>query len=362
MKKSMRPLQLSLPVAAGARAVSLAPAGLSDLQAMADASRVVQRFQELQSMANPPATAASPVQRVKTAPDQPALKYNAYIGENLKLKEAPATRINANDTTPTQAELVFDAAQVDYRYCLAKGTALWKDLLDATYAHDTTDPEFQQAQALNRERNESLWSSAYTTDDLNEWHAVTYGLHPGSGEKGEKAAYTNVIDLDKGFVRADDIKASRDPNREQANDAGFLNYSEVTWQQMRAKAATKYGAENEAKIAEALADLNQVTHQNVSNPQTHRAVYFALPNNTLWGDGSYSWGPKDEEFLATLGTPNGKPVAYMLKDHTDELRGKQIDSVTAGPQSSLDFKLAEGIEGQFEQMSTLIPENNDNDN
>jgi len=120
------------------------------------------------------------------------------------------------------------------------------------------------------------------------------------------------------------------------SDPHRLTWSELTWQTWK-----KVSGPQRGDLVDRASGLKYIFRRDVQNEGTSSVVQKAHETNGLSMDGRGEFEvdntnkAKSDAFYALLGTDNVKGVAFMLKDHHNELGGKVIKKIITIPKGSL---------------------------
>jgi hypothetical protein len=219
-----------------------------------------------------------------------------------------------NECRPSPAD-VWAYAAATYRAHLANGTRYWASLVTALAKRDSA--ENVAAEKLRAEEYDRRFRSDYEVTQSASHSFVAARGHPG------KHPYHNVVEPDGHGGHL--IKALHNYAKDDVNGGNRLPNSEILWQQFRG-------------IAGEAAELSGITRTAVVNVATRATIYLAYPNGEVPDSEQRLWKPGTEEFLAVLGTENGRSAAFLLTDHAHRIR-KTIDAIgTTKDEIAVSFK------------------------
>ncbi|KAJ8065160.1 hypothetical protein OCU04_005873 [Sclerotinia nivalis] len=139
---------------------------------------------------------------------------------------------------------------------------------------------------------------------------------------------TGTIVVDD-VVAANDLLPTGDPRR--------LKSSDITFQSWQHVAGDKVG------------ELNTVVQKNVQNDGARKMLQDIYQRRGLSidnGKGDFAMDPNDfdreEDFLSLLGTDNGRPTTYMLKDYHGALGDKKVTQIL-----TYAYKTCENMKGDM---------------
>ncbi|MEO9651680.1 MAG: hypothetical protein ABJ360_17510 [Roseobacter sp.] len=233
-------------------------------------------------------------------------------------------------------QAIFDKSQTYYQDNVVRGRKLISGLSDLKANPDATAANVTKAAA-----SDVTHSARYDTSTPRSSHNSHHYLAGTAATGHNKKAYTNNILVPERSIQSNENYAKHDPNRAKGD---YLSNSEVFWQQWKAGVAadTQSGPFKNFRRGRKQKDLKDVVRVSISNPETLLTVHYALPNGSYFQDGTtFEFGPEQEEFAALLGTPNGRGIGYLLKDHYHELTRNSFGSVEGdGKTTKLKFNLA----------------------
>ncbi|WP_147249864.1 MULTISPECIES: hypothetical protein [Rhodobacterales] len=295
----------------------------------ANQSPQVQQLAALQTMANDHVA-----QRVKTVPQD----YGDVSGSPVGM--AIRSRLGGPRETWT-ADAIFNATQACYVENLVRGQALMAQLQQRK---DDETP------ATTGDDNAALFADAYTTrvtPDQRGDHL--YGIGTKGGDSHE-IAYQNGYDVANASIETATNYAARDPNR--AAEGPHLNNSEIFWNQWGAavdadtpKSFFEFAGTHRARKEAKKRALGTITRMAVSNSSTILTVQHILPDNVSFSREeavTETHAADTDAFAALLGTPNGRAIGFLLKDHYHEMDLKSFGDVKIdGAATSLTFNFAD---------------------
>lgn len=273
-------------------------------------------------------------QRVKTVSQD----YDNVSGSPVGM--AIRTHLGGPRETWT-ADAIFGATQACYVENLARGQALMAQLQQS---------KEDETPATTGDDNAALFDESYTTrvvQDRRGDHRYSIGTKGGDSHE---TAYQNGYDVANASIETATNYASRDPNR--AAEGPHLNNSEIFWNQWGAaidadtpKSFFERKRIHRARKAAKKRALGKITRMAVSNTSTILTVQHILPDNESFSREkavSEIYAADTDAFAALLGTPNGRAVGYLLKDHYHEMDLKSFGNVVIdGATTSLTFNFAD---------------------
>lgn len=306
---------------------------VSNLVQMARQSAVTRRLTHLQGLAD----ASVPVQRVKTeAMDLEEIRRIPQFWKHVTNHLGPLAD-RTDDTLQTLAEQLFDENH-------AKGVDIVGTLNARKQAEQDAPQEETRAQK-SRTKTANKLHKNYTT----KAHPLEQQGEYRTGSKGKgstQEAYSNWVSLDQNALTSGSNYSIKDPNRpDPALPAPakrkHLNNSEIFWQQWQeaVKTGVNSGRKKSSRRKAKRGELSQIKRDGVINYNTLLTAHHSLPNGQGFSSGvNVSFAPETPEFLALLGTPNGRGVGFMLQDHYHEMNNKSFGGVTLnGAERSFTF-------------------------
>lgn len=293
--------------------------GLEHLAKQAAESPTATSQRRLQKCAD----ASVPVQRVKTVPNAPEVfKGNMLFGVIDTYKKM-------GDVDP---QTLLDDSRAHYTRNRQRGQRI-KAEIEAL----KTDPGSKVVKSQESARSDQIHTANYETRAAPQ---ATEGHYVGMtrAAEGTEDAYTNNLYVPDGAIVTNSNHAKKDPNRIKEE---YLNNSEVFWQQWKeaVDADTQTGPFKNTRKKYKQKQLREVIRTSIMNPETLLTVHYALPDDQYFQTGTtVTFGPDQEEFEALLGTPNGRGVGHLLKDHFHEMSRKSFGDVTVlGDETGLRF-------------------------
>jgi hypothetical protein len=296
---------------------------------IANRSPRVRQLMALQTMADDHVA-----QRVKTASQDYDNVSGAPVGMAIR------GQLGGLRATWT-AQAIFNAAQTCYAANLVRGQALMAQLQQS---------KDEETPATTGDDNAALFDTAYTTRVTADQRGDNrYNIGTKGGDS-EETAYQNGYDVANASIETATNYAARDPNR--AAEGPHLNNSEVFWNQWGAavdadtpKSFFEFASTNRARKAVKKRTLGTITRMAISNANTILTAQHILPDNVSFSRTeavNETYAADTDAFAALLGTPNGRAVGFLLKDHYHEMDLKSFGEVVVdGAATSLTFNFAD---------------------
>ncbi len=305
---------------------------------MAHQAPAAQRLKKLQPYADQQA-----LQLKKTHPDRDPLAVmghgNQWPSDMRRLvQDDPQISIDA------RAQHIFDRGEQQYTEDLARGQAILAELKQRRERRAEDRPAFEQEAREKAQDVNDLYEARYktTTRPLNDpsqpddrvYSSVTEGYDdPQAQTTSGKAAYVDQVNMSHNFLQTSEVYAKEDPNRKGSH---FLYNSEVFWQQWQEAVAadTRRGPGRDNRTRKKIKKLSAMVQRSISNGATQLTVHHAMRDGSYFFNGyTQTISVQDEEFAAILGTPNGRGIGNMMKDHfheleKDDFRDVEIDGDT----------------------------------